>query len=220
MTRRTDPLATLVAAALAAGGAGCQAVEAPRPADGPPVEALTDTEQAVADLAVATLAEDLKIPKDAITVESVTEVDWRSSALGCPKPGMVYLDVISSGHKVTLRANGELYYVHEADNKAFVCRQPSLGGVLPQGELAYGRPMLTAQRDLARRLGVAVTEIRPGGATRMTWENAALGCPQPGMHYAEVETHGWRLTLKHGEREYTYHADDHHVIPCPDITAE
>ncbi len=219
MTRRIDPLATLVAATLAAVVSGCQAVEAPRPADGPPVEALTDTEQAVADLAVATLAEDLKIPKDAITVESVTEVDWRSSALGCPKPGMAYLDVITSGHKVTLRANGQLYYVHEGGNRAFVCRQPPLGGALPKPELAYRSPMLTAQRDLARRLGVPVTEIRPGGATRMTWENAALGCPQPGVQYAEVETHGWQLTLKHGEREYTYHADDHHAIPCPDIEA-
>jgi len=220
MTGRTGPLGTLVAATLAAVGAGCQAVEATPPAGGPPAEALTDTEQAVADLAVATLAEDLGIPEDAISVESVTEVDWRSSALGCPRPGMAYLDVITSGHKVTLRANGELYTVHEADNRAFVCRQPSLGGALPKEELAYGRLMLTAQRDLARRLGVPVTEIRPGGATRMTWENAALGCPQPGVHYAEVETHGWGLTLKHGGREYTYHADDHHVIPCPDITAE
>ena len=218
MTRNVS-LATLVAATLAGAGAGCQAVEATPPAGGPPVEAPTDIQQAVADLAVATLAEDLKIPKDAITVESVTEVDWRSSALGCPKPGMAYLDVITSGHKVTLRADGQLYYVHEADNKAFVCRQPSLGGALPKEDLGYGRPMLTAQRDLARRLGVPITEIRAGDATRMTWENAALGCPRPEAHYAEVETHGWRLTLKHGEREYTYHADDHHVIPCPDIAA-
>ena len=218
MTRRTDSLATLVAATLAAVAAGCQAVEPPAGAS-PPVEALTDAQRAVANLAVETLAADLKIPKEAITVASVTEVDWRSSALGCPKPGMAYLDVITSGHKVVLRANGQSYSVHEADNKAFVCKQPSLAGAQPKPELAYGRQMLTAQRDLAKRLGVPVTEVRPGGALRMTWENAALGCPQPGVQYAEAETDGWRLTLKHGEREYTYHADDHHVIPCPDIAA-
>lgn len=215
MTRRTGPLASLVAATLAAAAIGCQAVE-PRP---PAVETLTDAQRAVANLAVATLAEDLKIAKEAITVESVTEVDWRNSSLGCPKPGMVYLEVITSGHKVALRANGQLYNVHEADNKAFVCKQPTLAGAQPKPELAYSRQMLTAQRDLAKRLGVPMAEIRPGGATRMTWEDASLGCPQAGVTYAEAETEGWRLTLKHGEREYTYHSDDHHTIPCPDIAA-
>jgi hypothetical protein len=215
MAHRSGPLAFLVAALLAGSSSGCQAVE-PGTAAAP-----ADAQHPVADLAIAALAEDLRIPKDAITVESVTEVDWRNSSLGCPKPGMAYLDVITSGHKVTLRANGQLYYVHEADAKAFVCRTPSLsGGMAPNPELAYGRQMLTAQKDLAKRLGVPVQEIRPGGALRMTWENAALGCPQPGMQYAEVETDGWRLTLRHGGREYTYHADDHHSIPCPDIAAK
>jgi hypothetical protein len=215
MARRTGPLASLVVAMLAAASSGCQAVEPG------PVEALPDAQRSIADLAIETLAADLKIPKDTITVESVTEVDWRNSSLGCPKPGMAYLDVITSGHKVTLRANGQVYNVHEADNKAFVCKLPSLaGGMAPKPELAYGRQMLTAQKDLARRLGVPVQEIRPGGALRMTWENTALGCPQPGVQYAEVETDGWRLTLKHGQREYIYHADDHHSFPCPDIAAK
>jgi hypothetical protein len=215
MRNRTALSATLVAATLAAAASGCQAIE-PGPAD-----TSADGQRSVANLAIDTLAEDLKISKDAITVESVTEVDWRNSSLGCPKPGMAYLDVITSGHKVTLSANGQVYNVHEADNKAFVCKLPSLaGGMAPKPELAYGRQMLTAQKDLARRLGVPVQEIRPGGAMRMTWENAALGCPQPGMQYAEVETDGWRLTLKHGQREYTYHADDHHSFPCPDIAAQ
>jgi hypothetical protein len=220
MSRRTGPLASLVAATLAAAAAGCQAVE-PAPGATPPAEAPADVQGAVANLAIETLAAELKIPKDAITVESVTEIDWRNSSLGCPKPGMAYLDVITSGHKVTLRANGQVYSVHEADNKAFVCHQPSLaGGMAPKPELAYGRLMLTAQKDLAQRLRVPVQEIRPGGAMRMTWENAALGCPEPGKQYAEAETDGWRLTLKHGQREYIYHADDHHVIPCPAIAAE
>jgi hypothetical protein len=40
------------------------------------------------------------------------------------------------------------------------------------------------------------------------------------VQYAQVETDGWVLTLRHGEREFTYHADAHHAIPCPDIAAE
>jgi len=207
MHMRTGSLAAIIAAMLAA--PGCQAVEPPQV-----------TQDPVAELAVATLAADLGIAKDAIAVVSVTEVDWRNSSLGCPKPGMAYLDVITSGHKVTLRANGKLYYVHEADNRAFVCKLSSFTGAESKPELVYGRQLMSAQRDLAARLGVPVSEIRPGGAVPMTWSNEALGCPEPGKQYADARTEGWQLTLMHGDRAYTYHADEKHAIPCPAISAE
>jgi len=80
--------------------------------------------------------------------------------------------------------------------------------------------MLTAQNDLARRLGVPVKEIHPVGGEKRTWEDASLDCPEEGVQYAQVETPGWVLKLRHGERDYTYHADAHHTFPCPAITAE
>ena len=215
MRRLSVSLAAIIAATLAAFTTGCQAVASSSAAE------LPDEQRAAADLAIDALAADLKIPRDRIVVESVTAIDWRDSSLGCPKPDMAYLQVITPGHKVILSIDDQSYAVHEAKNRAFVCKQAKLaGGVAAGGEVAYGRQMLTAQKDLANRLGVPVSQIRPGPAQKMTWDDAALGCPEPGVQYAQVETDGWVLTLRHGNRDYTYHADVHRTIPCPAIATE
>jgi len=186
--------------------AGCQAAA---PASDP-----------VADLARETLASKLGVPQERISVVSVAAVDWLDGSLGCPQPGMSYLTVVSPGHKVMLEVDGRAYAVHEAKGRAIVCEQPALaseaGGGGPPSQ---NRLMLTARMDLAKRLGVPVQEIEAAGSAPKTFADASLGCPEAGMQYAQVLTEGWVLTLRHGTRDFTYHADAHHVIPCPGIAA-
>jgi hypothetical protein len=212
MTRLSAPLAAIAAAMLATSAVGCQAVDSGSSAE------LTDVQRPISGLAIDALAAELGIPKDRIVVVSVTAIDWPDSSLGCPKPCMAYLQVVTPGHKVMLRVDDALYAVHEAKNKAFVCRQaPPERGTSGGGQIAYGHQMLMAQKDLAERLGVPVREIRPAGAEKKTWSDASLGCPEAGVQYAQVETHGWVLKLRHGTRDYTYHADAQRAIPCPAI---
>jgi hypothetical protein len=209
------PFAAIVSATLAIVTTGCQAVASS------PAGKLPADQRSVADLAIDALSAELEIPRERIVVESVAEIDWRDSSLGCSKPGMAYLQVITPGHKVTLRADGQAYAVHEAQGRAFVCNQAALPkGIVDDKQLPFGHQMLAAQQDLAKRLNVQVREIRPAGAQRMTWGDASLGCPEAGFHYAQVVTEGWVLTLRHGGRDYTYHADTHHAIPCPAIPTE
>lgn len=40
----------------------------------------------------------------------------------------------------------------------------------------------------------------------VTWSDSALGCPRPGMTYAQVLVPGWRLAVHGGGRERIYHA--------------
>jgi hypothetical protein len=159
-------------------------------------------------------------------VQSVSAVDWGDSSLGCPRPDMAYLSVVTPGHRVTLLAEGQLYSVHEANNRAFVCRQPKVanapdpgGSPAGGGLLPFGPQLQQARQDLARRLNVPEGDIRMGGVTPASWEDASLGCPEPGVKYAQVATTGWVITLRHGDREYQYHADAGRAIPCPPITA-
>ena len=42
--------------------------------------------------------------------------------MGCPKPGSSYLDVITPGYRTTLSVDDQVYAVHEAREKAFVCK--------------------------------------------------------------------------------------------------
>lgn len=75
--------------------------------------------------------------------------------------------------------------------------------------LPHGLPaeMLAALRaDAARQGGIAEAEVRLASVQPVTWPDASIGCPQPGMLYAQMLVPGWRVTLQAGERRYDYHA--------------
>ena len=64
-----------------------------------------------------------------------------------------------------------------------------------------------AKDDLAQRLSISITEINIVDAKEVTWSNASLGCPQPGMLYADVLTTGFLILLSANAQNYEYHAD-------------
>jgi hypothetical protein len=223
---QTAPLVALVASTLAFAAAGCQALASeqgkiPFVKGQGSDDQLTDEQRAVANLAIDALAADLQVPKDKILVDTIRAIDWRDSSIGCPKPGMAYLQVITPGHKVTLRVDNVIYVVHEAKGHAFVCHETkAYAGIDPKGRLVFGPQMAAAQKDLAERLGVPAKDIKAVSAEQTTWNDASLGCPEPGKQYAAVLVTGWVLRLRHGDRDYTYHTDMQHTIPCPAITAD
>jgi hypothetical protein len=64
-----------------------------------------------------------------------------------------------------------------------------------------------AKEDLAQRLPIATTEISLAKAEEVVWSNGSLGCPQPGMVYAEVLTPGYLILLKASKNDFEYHTD-------------
>ena len=63
-------------------------------------------------LAVETLARELGCPGEQIVVQDVTSVTWRTSALGCPRPDMMYLQVLTPGYRVRLIHGDREYVLH------------------------------------------------------------------------------------------------------------
>jgi hypothetical protein len=63
-----------------------------------------------------------------------------------------------------------------------------------------------AREDLARRLRVEDVSISVLLAERLTWPDASLGCPEPGVAYAQSAVEGSRVLLQHAQRVYAYHA--------------
>lgn len=63
-----------------------------------------------------------------------------------------------------------------------------------------------AQADLAERLSLPVEQIEVQEVRAVTWPDAGLGCPQPDMMYAQVETEGWLIRLSAGGEMYFYHS--------------
>lgn len=225
MTHRSRPLLVAISLALIACQGATEGVKEPDPIRFVPgqgsAEELSDVERDIARRAVEALAENLGIPASEILVDTVRAVQWPDSSIGCPEPGRAYLQVVTPGHKVTLRAKGRIHVVHEGKNRVFVCRKTkAYGAVTPELELAFGKPMTAARDDLARRLGVAPGDIKPVSGLQQSWPDASLGCPEQGVDYPRGKVDGWVLTLRHGTRDYTYHTDMTRTIPCPAITTE
>lgn len=59
--------------------------------------------------------------------------------------------------------------------------------------------------DLAARLEVVTSEITVHAGVLVVWPDTSLGCPQPGMSYAQVLTDGSVIELEHDGRYFRYH---------------
>ena len=73
--------------------------------------------------------------------------------------------------------------------------------------------------DLAGRLAVAESAVTVVSVDDVTWADASLGCPQPGMSYAQVETDGMRVILEAAGDFYDYRSGGHSepflCVPAP-----
>jgi len=66
------------------------------------------------------LARRALVKPETITVASATAQDWPDGAMGCPKPGEMYMQMIVPGYRVVLQANGEKYAYHSDQRGRFI----------------------------------------------------------------------------------------------------
>jgi hypothetical protein len=64
-----------------------------------------------------------------------------------------------------------------------------------------------ALAHLAQDLGVAEQDIRVQSVEAVDWPDSSLGCPQPGMAYAQFITPGYRVLLEVDGQAYEMHTD-------------
>jgi hypothetical protein len=69
-----------------------------------------------------------------------------------------------------------------------------------------------AREDLAQKLGQAPEAIHLVSVEAVEWSDTSLGCPQPGMMYAQVITPGFRVVLESEGKKYDYHTDRGRVV--------
>ena len=96
---------------------------------------------------------------------------------------------------------------------AYACFSGPLGGApIPGGaEPAVER----AREDLADRKGIDEEQITVVSVEAANWPDTSLGCPEPGMMYAQVITPGYRILLSYGGKTYEYHSDrGDRVVHC------
>jgi len=71
-----------------------------------------------------------------------------------------------------------------------------------------------ARQDLAGRLNIDAQAATLVSADAMRWSDSSLGCPQPGMMYAQVITPGYRFVFDVAGQQYDYHTDNKRVVLC------
>jgi len=65
-----------------------------------------------------------------------------------------------------------------------------------------------AKADLARRAEIPVSEISVISVEAVDWPDTSLGCPEPGMAYAQVITPGYLIVLEAKGQTFEYHSDE------------
>jgi len=82
--------------------------------------------QSLVDYTVKDLATRLAIDPATIEQLEARAVVWPDGGLGCPTPGMAYIQVQVDGALVRLRVDGKLYEYHSGGSRApFLCDQPA-----------------------------------------------------------------------------------------------
>lgn len=106
------------------------------PAEGTkPVQEATmtaeETMQKMISLAKASLAQKLGVSDDSISLAGAEHTLWSDSSLGCPRKGVMYLQVITPGYTISLEAGGQVYIYHTDETQNIVF----CPAVLPDGSV-------------------------------------------------------------------------------------
>ena len=81
--------------------------------------------QGIVETARLDLSKRLSIPVSEITLTEVSEVSWADLSLGCPQPGMMYGQMVTTGYLVIFSAGNTRYDYHAGpDRSPFYCEKP------------------------------------------------------------------------------------------------
>ena len=71
-----------------------------------------------------------------------------------------------------------------------------------------------ATADAARRTGTGPNDVRIVRIEAREWPDRSLGCPRPGMGYAQAITPGYLIVADVGGQQLEYHTDHAQVVLC------
>jgi hypothetical protein len=97
--------------------------------------------QPLVQIALDDLSARLGISTGEIEVLQAQGVVWGDTSMGCPQPGMAYLQVPQDGALIRLSAGGQVYNYHSGGNRPlFLCEQT---GTPDKGTPFFGEDILT-----------------------------------------------------------------------------
>jgi hypothetical protein len=164
------------------------------------------------------VADFLSVPMAEVTVVSSQAQEFNDSSLGCPEPGMSYMQVLTPGHRVIVEADGRRFDIRVAGGHGKIChrlksdKEPDKPSDTPSAAALVNM----ARDDLARLLQtnadqIAVVDVRPHNSLTAE-DSCAPNC-------ASEAQCGYMIGLFHDGRRYKYYANEKSVEPCPPLLA-
>jgi hypothetical protein len=100
--------------------------------------------QALIEKAREDLAQRLSIEIAQISLVKAEDVVWADSSLGCPQPGTVYTQVLTSGFLIHLEAGGIVYEYHADFNEQVIPCEAPRTPIFPvkPGDIQDGQPWM------------------------------------------------------------------------------
>ncbi len=168
------------------------------------------------------LANRLAIDVQGIEVVTDTELEVPTGSLGCGVTGGVTNPGMIIGRELVLAADGK-EYTYRSDGQRLVPCSPAAfpGGREPAFAAGSAGAAYHAQSialaALAVRLDVPKDAIVLIRNEPVIWPDSSLGCPEPGMVYAQAITPGFRVVLQSDGDTFEAHTDaaDNVVICQP-----
>jgi hypothetical protein len=72
-----------------------------------------------------------------------------------------------------------------------------------------------ARIAVAQQLGAQINQVNVSSVQAVEWRDASLGCPEPGMNYAQVITPGYLIRLTANGEDFEFHSDRAgNVVTC------
>ena len=87
-------------------------------------------------------------------------------------------------------------------------RAPVLNSSSGPASDAQNAAVEAARRDAAGRLSLPPESLQVEQVDARQWNDRALGCPTPGVLYAQIVTPGFLVVIGGGGRHLEYHTDD------------
>ncbi|HLF27224.1 MAG TPA: hypothetical protein VJG32_12885 [Anaerolineae bacterium] len=81
--------------------------------------------QPLVDQAIADLAGRLSVQPSDVHLVTFEAVVWPDASLGCPQPGIAYIQVQREGYRIALQVGEQVYAYHGGAGRGpFLCEQP------------------------------------------------------------------------------------------------
>jgi hypothetical protein len=181
----------------------------------------TEKEQIAIELAVSRVEETEAVDLGTVSNIRVQSVNWPDSSLGCPKPGVHYLQRVVPGYFVSFKAEEKVYTVHVGDDVAVVC---DLSIDFLKDRRARTMAIISTQQaaraHLAERLKVEPDEIQVTNLKMVTWPDSSLGCELDGQAIGPDAVEGVQISMTCKDKGYEYRTalEPIDFISCEKIT--